>query len=139
VKQFHEGKNVIMKNCKEVSLTLLVKIDKNMVYDEGVFEQKQMEHRLRVKVKLENAHKAIKNTMRSMYINFKEGSGEVRREWKAFTLSTDKAVELALRNTVKKSLQELSKAINGDAKVSSPPSTLNSQLSTFNSQLSTLN
>ena len=116
VRQFHEGKNTILKNCKEVSQMLLVKIDKNMVYDEGIFDQKQMEHRVRVKVKLENAHKVCKTTMRNMHINFKDGSGEVRREWRAFTASTDKAVEMALRNTVKKSLQELSKAINGDAK-----------------------
>ena len=96
VRQFHEGKNVIMKNCKEVSQMLVVKIDKNMVYDEGIFESKQMEHRIRVKVKLENAHKVIKTTMRNMHVNFKDGSGEVRREWRAFTASTDKAVEVSV-------------------------------------------
>ncbi|GMI05338.1 hypothetical protein TrVE_jg1168 [Triparma verrucosa] len=116
VQQFHSGKDVISKNCKQVSSLMLVKIDKNMVYDEGVFEVKQSEHRERAKAILEKAHHQIKMTMKEMYVNFKDGSGEVRREWRSFCVGTDAAVELALRTTVKKSLQELSKAINGDAK-----------------------
>ena len=116
VQQFHAGKEVIVRNCKNIASMILVKIDKNMVYDEGVFEQKQSEHRIRVKSLMEQAHTTIRTTMKDMFSHFKEGSGEVRREWRAFTVWTDKTVELALRQTVKKSLQELSKAINGDAK-----------------------
>ncbi|GMH50243.1 hypothetical protein TrRE_jg3287 [Triparma retinervis] len=116
VKRFHAGKDIIAKNCKQISSMLLVKIDKNMVYDEGVFESKQNEYRVRVKLILERAYKEIKQTMKEVYINFKDGSGEVRREWRSFCINTDASVELALRTTVKKSLQELSKAINGDAK-----------------------
>ena len=86
---------------------LLVKIDKNMVYDEGVFESKQNEYRVRVKLILERAYKEIKQTMKEVYVNFKDGSGEVRREWHSFCITTDATVELALRTTVKKSLQEL--------------------------------
>lgn len=38
-------------------------------------------------------------------------------EWRSLLASLDKSVEGALRQTVKKSLQELSRAINGDQKV----------------------
>ena len=116
VKQFHSGKEIINRNCKSVSALILVKIDKNMVYEQGVFEEKQLEHRVRAKALLEQSHSQIKTTLREMYVNFKDGSGEVKREWRTFCISTDVAVENALRATVKKSLQELSKAINGDAK-----------------------
>jgi dynein heavy chain len=51
--------------------------------------------------------------MKSTYEVFKEDSLEVQREWLQFTEKIDKMVEQALRQTVKKSLQELSKAING--------------------------
>ncbi|GMI21327.1 hypothetical protein TeGR_g3290 [Tetraparma gracilis] len=116
VKQFHSGKDVINRNCKAVAALILAKIDKNMVYEQSDFEDKQLAHRVRVKAKLEESHALIKSTLKEMFINFKDGSGEVKREWRAFCLSTDTAVENALRTTVKKSLQELSKAINGDAK-----------------------
>ena len=54
--------------------------------------------------------------MIEMFQNFKDGSSEVQREWRALVIQTDRNVELALRQTVKRSLQELSRAINGDAK-----------------------
>ena len=111
VKQFHMGKDIISKNCKNISSMMLVKIDKNMVYDEGVFEVKQSEHRERVKAILEKAHQQIKMTMKEMFVNFRDGSGEVRREWRSFCINTDAAVELALRTTVKKSLQEVRKRV----------------------------
>eukprot|EP00952_Eustigmatos_sp_NYUAD-ZCMA_P004442 19561-Eustigmatos_ZCMA.PRE.1 len=59
----------------------------------------------------------MRTVLRDIYQHFKDGSGEVQREWRALLASTDKSVEQALRQTVKKSLQELSRAINGDRKV----------------------
>jgi hypothetical protein len=41
----------------------------------------------------------------------------VQREWRSLLSNTDKSVEQALRQTIKKSLQELSRAINGDQRV----------------------
>lgn len=38
-------------------------------------------------------------------------------EWRSLLAALDKNVEQSLRQTVKKSLQELSRAINGDQKV----------------------
>jgi len=45
-----------------------------------------------------------------------EGSSEVQREWKSQIGQIDKSLEQALKSAVKRSLQELSKAINGDSK-----------------------
>jgi len=53
---------------------------------------------------------------RSVYRNFKEGSPEVTREWRSQISHVDKSIEHALKQSVKRSLQELSRAINGDSK-----------------------
>jgi len=45
----------------------------------------------------------------------------VQREWRKFVHGVDAAVEDALRHTVKRSLQELSRSINGDAKTDVQP------------------
>jgi dynein heavy chain len=108
---------VLAKNCRTMASLMLIRLDKNSVYDEKVFEAKQAEHRAESRRRLEGTHQAMRSVLRDIYANFKEGSGEVQREWRALLVTTDKAVEQALRQTVKKSLQELSRAINGDQKV----------------------
>ena len=45
----------------------------------------------------------------------------MQREWNAFVEQVDKQVEDALRQTVKRSLQELSRSINGDVKTEVQP------------------
>ena len=47
--------------------------------------------------------------MLQTYDAFRDGGDEVQREWNAFVESIDKNVEDALRQTVKRSLQELSR------------------------------
>ena len=59
--------------------------------------------------------------MLQTYDAFRDGGDEVQREWNAFVESIDKNVEDALRQTVKRSLQELSRSINGDAKTEVQP------------------
>ena len=49
-------------------------------------------------------------------MNFKEGSPDVQREWRDLVKVANRDVEAALRQAVKRSLLELSRAINGDAK-----------------------
>lgn len=45
-----------------------------------VFEAKQHEHRTESRRKLESTHLHMRTTLRDIYMNFKEGSGEVQRE-----------------------------------------------------------
>jgi dynein heavy chain len=121
VQEFKAGKENIARNCRLIAQTLLIKIEKNYVYEEGVFEHKQAAFRDVVKTKLKAAYGTIKNTLLEMYEHFKDNMSEVQREWKSFVAQTDKQVEACLRTTVKKSLQELSRAINGDAKTEPQP------------------
>ena len=116
IKTFKTGKQTISNTCRWIANLMLLKIDKNMVYDEAEFGAKQADHRDYVKKCFRDRHVVIKDVMKSMYVHFKEGSLEVQREWRALVTQIDRNVEVALRQTVKRSLQELSRAINGDAK-----------------------
>lgn len=52
---------------------------------------------------------------------FEADSEEVQREWVRYTQKVDKRMEEALRHTVKRSLQELSRLLNGDKKTEVQP------------------
>lgn len=56
-----------------------------------------------------------------MYAAFEADSEEVQREWVRFTQRVDKRLEEALRTTVKRSLQALSRLLNGDSKTEVMP------------------
>lgn len=62
------------------------------------------------------AHKDITDILAGIYKFFAADSEEVQREWVRFTQKIDRQIETALRYTVKKSLQELAKALNGESK-----------------------
>ncbi|KAF1790945.1 P-loop containing nucleoside triphosphate hydrolase [Phytophthora cactorum] len=108
VQEFQENKDIVMKNCKMISGLMHIFIERNTIYDDGVFEAKQ-------------AYQTISSTMTATYEHFASGPPEVQREWNRFVERSDKMLEDALRQSVKKSLQELSKAINGDAKTDPRP------------------
>ena len=116
VREFKECKNIVNRLCKQISGALLLKVDKNLVYDENVFEARQKEHRQILSAQFEDSFQRILSSLRSIFKNFREGSAEVQREWKSQITHIDKVMEQALKHAVKRSLQELSKAINGDSK-----------------------
>ncbi|CAK4669134.1 unnamed protein product [Aphanomyces euteiches] len=121
VREFQENKEVIASNCKMIAGLMHISIERNNVYDEGVFEVKQAAHRKTIEKKLKEAYENIRSTMSAMYTHFASGPGDVQREWARFVERADKTLEDSLRQSVKKSLQELSKAINGDAKTDPHP------------------
>ena len=67
------------------------------------------------------AHTDITKTMKDMYMHFANDDRNVQHQWALFTRSVDTKIEDALRQTVKRSLQELSRAITGDAKQEPQP------------------
>ena len=69
-----------------------------------------------VKGQFIRCHAEIKQTMAQTFLTFANDSDEVRHEWVKYTKKIDRKVEDALRATVKKSLQELSRLLNGDKK-----------------------
>ncbi|RHY32696.1 hypothetical protein DYB32_002341, partial [Aphanomyces invadans] len=121
VREFQENKEVIASNCKMIAGLMHISIERNNVYDDGVFEVKQAAHRTDIEKKLKLAYENIRSTMSAMYSHFASGPGDVQREWTRFVERADKTLEDSLRQSVKKSLQELSKAINGDAKTDPHP------------------
>lgn len=116
VLKFKENNQKIRDNCERIANTMLVDIEKNTVYEDVDFERKQARHQERVKHELQQAHADIMKTVQASYEFFNSHPKEIQREWIKFVKKTDQDVKDALTTTVKKSLQELSRAINGDAK-----------------------
>lgn len=116
VRDFKHCKQSIHKLQKQIGSTLLVRVDKNQIYEGGVFERRQNEHRTAMYNQMEKSYNQIMQTLRNVFKNFKDGSSEVQREWRSQIAQIDKVIEHALKQSVKRSLQELSRAINGDSK-----------------------
>ncbi|CAB1114177.1 unnamed protein product [Ectocarpus sp. CCAP 1310/34] len=116
VKGVHKQKEAVVRQCRMLAGLQLTRIDKNAVYDDREFAKQQADHCVGVRRKMEWAHDMVLTSMREIFACFEGGSSEVKRERRALIAQTDNNIELSLRNTVKKSLQQLSKAINGDAK-----------------------
>ncbi|XP_052234681.1 dynein axonemal heavy chain 2-like isoform X14 [Dreissena polymorpha] len=118
----YKGSNMeISTKCVNVSENLLVKIDSRKVYENLEFEESQVSHRSSVQKRLKQYHDEIINTMKKTYEVFKGDGAEVQSHWHRYTEKMDKMVEEAFRLNVKWSLQELSKAINGDGKSAPNP------------------
>lgn len=70
VKDFKDSKHVIDSACKAIASSLLLKLDKNVIYGEGLFEIKQHEYRCQVSDVFANSYKSITAVLRNMYKNF---------------------------------------------------------------------
>jgi hypothetical protein len=71
---------------------------------------------LQAKERLVSSFKEIQHTLAELHDLFAGDGEEVQREWVKFTVKADKKVGDALRHTVKRSLQEMSRLLNGDSK-----------------------
>ncbi|XP_048588102.1 dynein axonemal heavy chain 2 isoform X2 [Nematostella vectensis] len=116
VDDYKNANLVISKNCIKISEMLLVKIDSKRVYDNLEFEEEQKKHMGLVQTRLQVAHVEIVGTMKNTHEVFKNDGQEVQAHWLRYTEKMDRMVEEAFRLNVKWSLQELSRAINGDGK-----------------------
>eukprot|EP00656_Telonema_subtile_P031899 TRINITY_DN3494_c0_g2_i1.p1 TRINITY_DN3494_c0_g2~~TRINITY_DN3494_c0_g2_i1.p1 ORF type:complete len:4527 (-),score=1335.50 TRINITY_DN3494_c0_g2_i1:103-13683(-) len=115
VSAYHAGNLRISQLCHTMANTLLVSFQKkeHQVYE---FEAMQEKHRTTVKAQFETVFKEIKAIARSTYQIFRLASGDVQEHWVSYVEQIDKQIEAALRSTVKKSLQEISRSIVGDKK-----------------------
>ncbi len=114
VMDFKSCKTRLNRNCRLVSETSLIEIEKKRVYDEEEFEKVQAFHRRRVQERLLAMHRDVMEAFKMIYRVFQYDSQEVLKEWDVFISRGDKQIEDAMRQAVKRSLQELSRAINGD-------------------------
>ncbi|KAL0040883.1 hypothetical protein WJX79_008591 [Trebouxia sp. C0005] len=108
-------------NCRLISETMLLKVERKRMYDHREFAAQQAEHHVKVQDRFRSAYQEVKTTMAQLYSFFQTDSEEVQREWLKFTHKIDKKMEDALRHTVKRSLQELSRVLNGDNKTEVVP------------------
>ena len=118
---FKSNNQQIAQLCAVIGETLLVKIESKQIYEEGRFEHVQAEHRAEVKEKLKAAHERIKQLMASSYEMFSGDNEDIQKQWQLYVVRIDKMVEEGLRSTVRKSLQDISRVINGDARTEVQP------------------
>eukprot|EP00756_Hemistasia_phaeocysticola_P025139 Hpha_TRINITY_DN15989_c0_g2::TRINITY_DN15989_c0_g2_i1::g.72379::m.72379/K10408/DNAH; dynein heavy chain, axonemal len=123
VDHYKESVRKIHEYCKRIATTLLVKIERKHTYRMDEFESVQRKHREEVRDTLRNLHGSIVQKMKYIFSILKKDyqqSEDIRREWSHFVEKIEKDIDDALRQTVKRSLQEISKAIVGDAKTGEP-------------------
>lgn len=116
VDEYKHANISIMNSCRSISEEMLVKIDSKKVFDDLEFDEDHRSHAAFIQARLEKNHSDIVDTMRKIYEVFKNDSTEIQNNWVQYTEKIDKMVEEAFRLNVKWSLQELSRAINGDGK-----------------------
>jgi len=121
VVEYKAANKNIDRACHDVSETLLISIEKRKVYDYVIFQENQSEHRDGIKKNFKNAYEKIKAEMRALYTTFANDSDGVQEQWIKYTNMIDKQMENSLRHTVKRSLVELSRHLNGDAKTEISP------------------
>lgn len=121
VDEYKEANANVSTDCRSISEMLLVRIDGKKVYENLEFDDDQKRHRTATRERLLEAYNSIISTMRQTFEVFKADGSEVQTQWIRYTEKMDRMVEEAFRLNVKWSLQELSRAINGDGKSAPNP------------------
>lgn len=106
----------IENHCNTISETLLWQIENMKIYDLEPFESLQSQHQNIVRQKLTSIYDAIVTLLNGIFDIFRNDGPAVYSHWVKYIESIDAKIEHALRIAVKKSLTEISKAINGEGK-----------------------
>ncbi|XP_057714813.1 dynein axonemal heavy chain 2 isoform X3 [Corythoichthys intestinalis] len=118
----YKASNLTITNlCRHISETLLIRLDGKTLYRNWEFESDQRAHRQRQHEVLRIALQRIVDIMTDIHNTFSKDGPEVQEHWVTYTEKVDHLLEEALRNNVKRSMQKLSQAINGDRKSSPTP------------------
>ncbi|XP_070711337.1 dynein axonemal heavy chain 2 [Pempheris klunzingeri] len=118
----YKASNMSISNlCRQISETLLVRLDGKTVYRNLEFENDQMAHQKSQLQILRSAHQHIVDIMTRIHNTFSNDGPEVQEHWVTYTEKVDHMVEEALRSNIKNSMKKLSRAINGDSKTSPNP------------------
>ncbi|XP_064181287.1 dynein axonemal heavy chain 2 [Anguilla rostrata] len=121
VDEYKAANLAIARICRHMSELLLVRIDGKTVYQDLEFQEDQQAHRQSQQLRLRSAHHDIVSVMTRIYETFRSDGPEVQEHWVSYTENMDVMVEEALRLNIKRSLLELSKAVNGDSKTTPNP------------------
>ncbi|XP_063712783.1 dynein axonemal heavy chain 2-like isoform X4 [Symsagittifera roscoffensis] len=111
----------VSASCKKISEQLMVVIRKD-IYSNLEFEEEQAAHQKKVAAILNAERSEVVNFLLKTNEYFRRDGPDVQQGFFNYTDKMDRMVEEAFRLNIKWSLQELSKAINGDGKT--PPNPL---------------
>ncbi|CAM6114547.1 unnamed protein product [Calypogeia fissa] len=116
-----EGSNKrITQYCVIISEYWLIKMEKKKVYDINDFEGKQANHREAARDRLQKTYNMIKDTISTSYEKCASESEDVKSKWEEYRRKVEVEMERALRSSVMRSLQELSRALSTEAKMLNP-------------------
>jgi dynein heavy chain len=114
IANFADSSATILKDCVEIAQITLCHVEHKRIYQLEEFETYQQGYRQMMRTKLQIIHDRIKKEMKTIYATFETDGPDVLMFWLKIVEKVDQLVQEALRLSVKKSLQELSRAINGD-------------------------
>ena len=100
------------KQCKTLASTSLISIDRNKTYEGLEFEKEQSEHRFLSQNVFSNCHKKILCELDHLFNQFYGCSIEVEREWDLHVSRIEDQIMVALNQSVKVSLRELTNVID---------------------------
>lgn len=100
---------------------VLILIEKKQVHQADEFRRIQEDHREKIKQQFRDAHHHISEVLLNTYSYFESHPPEIQREWKNFVTKIDLKLEEALKACVKRSLQDLTRTLNGDSKSEPSP------------------
>lgn len=121
VDQYMDANQRIAALCKQMSDALVLRIESKHTCTPAELAATLDDQRVQAEEQLVGFHKDIISVMRKMFEVFRNDGMEVQQHWRKYTTNIDKMVEDSLRMNVKKSLQELFKAVNGDGKSAPTP------------------
>ncbi|XP_068440309.1 dynein axonemal heavy chain 2 [Clinocottus analis] len=107
--------------CCQISETLLIKLDGKTLYRNMEFEADQKTYQQRNLQILRSTHHHIVHIMNRIHNTFSNDGPEVHEHWVTYTEKVDHLVEQALKCNIKRCMEKLSRAINGDNKTSHNP------------------
>ena len=137
INSYKSANRRIGASCRTISEMLFIRLDGKRVYKENEFSEEQYRNCMTVQRRVQEIHDEIASIMKEtfqvrltkmhqvsiwfFYQVFRGDGGEVHSHWLQYTDNMDRMVEEAFRLNVKWSLQELSRAINGDGKTAPNP------------------
>jgi dynein heavy chain len=114
VRDFKKKRAIVQSCLLQIADLQLVHIERKRVYEDGQFEQCQVEHRSVMVKKLENLALEIRATLKAMFSLVSLDPVDVQREWDRFVASVDHSLEEALKQSIKRTYHTISRSINGD-------------------------
>ena len=122
--KFNNNHSYIKHICQQISSYNLIEIEKNTIYDDYIFKERQLKYQLLATKQLTTYYQQILATMQDTYLLFQNQSKSIHLQWKSYIHSIDNLLEKSLCELCFKSLQSLLIAVTGDIKAKSEPHSL---------------